>query len=215
MKTLYTVILLPIITACSFTATVNIENDATPPDASNDVVQEATQDVLDAGTLDVVSPNAWVYDQPNFSLKLANCEKIIGDASTPYIETMYNYNGGVYKSAIPFYICSNNLSDNCNVEQQIITNNVYYKTPTPNSLSGNVPNTITSNCTISYTQENTAIGPGVVYDWYVLGLPPTQVITDCMADGGTLYTMMVLLYDDNFQATIDKNSSANMQFFCN
>jgi hypothetical protein len=197
--------LLLSMTACSFTAVV--EEDAAQTDASNDVI--LAEDTNDAGVSDAGSPNDWVYNQPNLSLKFANCSKIIGDSSAPYLQMTYAFDAGVYKSAIPFYVCSNNLSPNCDIEKLVVNNNAFYATPTPSVYTG--PNTLNADCSLSYSKETTAAygGPGILYDWYY------SVPSNCMADSGTLYTMMVLLYDENFQPTIDKNSAVNMVFACN
>jgi hypothetical protein len=97
----------------------------------------------------------------------------------------------------------------------VVNNNAFYATPTPSVYTA-APNTLNSNCTLSTSGEpNAVVFSGMTSDLYVPGWSPTQLITNCEAEGGTLYSMMVLLYDQNFQPTIDKNSAVNMTFSCN
>lgn len=201
------------LTACTFTAEV-VPNDAALQDSSLDVA-----DVMDAATntVDAPSPNAWVYQQPNLSIKYQNCQRIYTDSgSTGFVEMTYPYDASTYKSAIPVYLCSNNINDGCNIEQLLVNNAGYYHIPTPNISNGS-PNTLGSNCVLTTTAEINAViasSPSAIYDWYVPSYSPTQLIADCASDGGSLYMTMVLLYDDNFYAMVDKNSASTMIFQC-
>lgn len=198
------------LTACSYTTDVYVVlNDADISDASVDSSSDASIDVSDAGQ-EATSPNAWVYNQANLSLKYKNCQRI--NPVSFYLELTYVFNASNYKSVFPFYICSNNLSDNCNVEQLIQANNSYYSNPAPTSLSG-VSNALDTNCQLKvYSEPFSNTTGGVFTDYYETGYSPTQVLSDC--DGGTVYMTMLQLYDNNFVVAVDKDAGSDTVISC-
>lgn len=203
MKALFALCL----TACSYTT-----NNIYTTDADTDVQVESSSDASVETDTNVPSPNAWVYDQPNLSLKSANCDRIIGDSGKPFVLMTYTYTG--YTSALPIYICSTNISDACDIEQLISNTPAYYSTPAPILVDPN-PNTLTSDCHLINTPDSAvAILSPTILEWYEQGTSPYSLISDCGDAGGSLYVVMLQLYNQDFQAQIDKDTASHTVFQC-